>query len=91
MQVRDVTAGFKAYRGEVLANLELATIKSEGYCFQVDLVNRARNRGHCICEVPIVFVERELGVSKMNKKIVQEALKRVTIWGLTQRITGKRY
>ena len=91
VEIRDVTAGFKAYRSGVLSALDLDSIVSEGYCFQVDLVNRARNRGYRICEVPIVFVERELGVSKMNKKIVQEALKRVTVWGLAQRLLRKRY
>lgn len=80
--VRDATAGFRAYRRTALERMDLATVASQGYCFQVDLTRRAAAAGLRIVEVPITFVERELGDSKMSGPIVAEALWRVTQWGV---------
>ena len=85
--VNDITAGYRAYRREVLEKLKLRTVASAGYCFQIDLAWRTLEAGFTIVEVPITFTEREHGVSKMSGNIVQEALVRVTKWGLRRRWT----
>jgi len=82
LPVRDVTGGFRAFRTRTLEGLGLDEVESQGYCFQVDLARRAVRGGFTVKEVPITFVERELGVSKMSRSIVFEALWRVTVWGL---------
>jgi dolichol-phosphate mannosyltransferase len=84
--IRDATGGFRAFRRKTLLELDLATVHSQGYCFQIDLALRTVDRGFRVIEVPITFVERELGTSKMSRAIVVEALWRVTLWGLTRRI-----
>ena len=81
--VNDATAGYRAYRSDALEQLDLDTVASQGYCFQVDLTRRAVRAGLRVVEVPITFVERELGASKMSGLIVAEALLRVTQWGVT--------
>jgi dolichol-phosphate mannosyltransferase len=86
MQVADATGGFRAFRAPVLRALDLSKVRSQGYCFQVDLVRRASRRGFRVAEVPITFVERTHGVSKMSGGIVREALLLVTVWGLTDRV-----
>ena len=83
--VRDATAGFRAYRRSALERMDLSTVSSQGYCFQVDLTRRASAAGLRIVEVPITFVEREQGNSKMSGAIVTEALWRVTQWGVASR------
>ncbi len=85
MPVNDATAGFRVYRADALRALELDTVASEGYCFQVDLTRRAVARGLVVAEVPITFVERELGDSKMNQDVASESLKRITRWGVEHR------
>jgi dolichol-phosphate mannosyltransferase len=85
MPVRDATAGFRAYRRSALEAIDLSTVSSQGYCFQVDLTRRAVAAGLTVAEVPITFVEREVGDSKMSRSIVAEALWRVTVWGVTDR------
>jgi dolichol-phosphate mannosyltransferase len=85
IDLRDVTGGFRAYRRRTLENLDLAEVHSQGYCFQIDLAWRAVSRGCRVVEVPITFVERERGVSKMSGAIVVEAIWRVTRWGLARR------
>jgi len=85
LPVRDATGGFRAYRRAVLDSLDLDDISSQGYCFQVDLVLRAVRGGFTVAEVPIRFVERAAGTSKMDRSIVTEALWRVTVWGLSGR------
>lgn len=82
LPLRDATGGYRAYRRAVLDELPLETVSSQGYCFQVDLVWQAWRRGFRVTEVPITFVERERGESKMSKAIVGEALWRVTWWAL---------
>ena len=83
--VADATAGFRAYRAELLQALVQGDVASQGYCFQVDMTRRARAAGAAIAEVPIDFDERAEGVSKMSSGIVREALVKVTLWGLTHR------
>jgi dolichol-phosphate mannosyltransferase len=84
--IADVTGGFRVYRRRVLEGLDLDGVASQGYCFQVDLVWRAVRAGCRVVEVPITFTEREQGTSKMTGDIVREALWRVTLWGVRQRI-----
>jgi len=88
--LRDVTGGYRAFRADTLRRLDLHEVASQGYCFQVDLAWRASQRQLRITEVPITFVEREVGSSKMNQKIVIEALWRVTMWGFDDRVTRLR-
>ncbi len=80
--VNDMTSGFKAFRIEVLKSISLEGIRSNGYAFQVEMNVWAHRRGFKIVEVPIVFTERRVGVSKMSKKIVFEAVKIVLILGV---------
>ena len=83
--VRDATAGYRAYRASALDAIDIDSIASQGYCFQVDLTRRAVQAGLTVVEVPITFVEREVGDSKMSGAIVAEALWRVTRWGIGDR------
>ncbi|WP_019885715.1 glycosyltransferase [Streptomyces purpureus] len=84
--IRDVTGGFRAFRRETLEGLGMDEIASQGYCFQVDLAWRTVKAGFRVVEVPITFVERERGDSKMSRAIVAEALWRVTAWGVGSRV-----
>lgn len=86
--VVDSTSGFRCYRREVLEALELETISSEGYAFQVEMVFRARRAGFEITEIPIVFRERSQGKSKMSKQIVLEGMLWVTRNGLRRLTSG---
>jgi dolichol-phosphate mannosyltransferase len=88
--IHDATGGFRAFRADTLRALDLHEVASQGYCFQVDLAWRAAQRGMRVTEVPITFVERETGESKMSRKIVVEALWRVTAWGIEARVTKVR-
>jgi dolichol-phosphate mannosyltransferase len=81
--VRDATAGFRAYRAATLEKIGLAEVNSQGYCFQVDLTRRTVGSGLRVVEVPITFVERVHGTSKMSGKVFIEALWRVSLWGVT--------
>lgn len=89
--VKDSTAGFRAYRAEVIAATNLSGVASQGYCFQIDMVYRAWRAGYRIVEVPVTFAERERGASKMSSDIVREALWRVGLWGVQARLeTAKK-
>ena len=90
MPLSDATGGYRAYRRRVLDELHLEGVQSQGYCFQVDLAWHAWCAGNRIVEVPITFVERARGESKMSRAIVVEALWRVTWWGLTSRRSRTR-
>lgn len=90
MPVHDATAGYRAYRASALQAVGLAHVASEGYCFQVDLTQRAVRQGLRVREVPITFVEREIGDSKMSGEIVRESLQRITRWGLEHRARQMR-
>ena len=83
--VKDATGGFNAYRASTLRGISLDEVASAGYCFQIDLVWRALKNGFKVVEVPIEFVEREFGDSKMSRNIVIEALIRTTLWGIDHR------
>jgi dolichol-phosphate mannosyltransferase len=85
VQVHDATGGYRVYRRCVLEAIDYAAVASQGYCFQVDLVRRALAAGFRVREVPITFVERARGESKMSGEIVREALWRVTQWGVEHR------
>jgi dolichol-phosphate mannosyltransferase len=80
--VKDSTAGFRIYKTSAIKKLNLGNIKSEGYCFQIEMTREVKKIGGLISEVPITFVERQFGKSKMSGKIVFEAMLRVTYWGL---------
>jgi dolichol-phosphate mannosyltransferase len=82
LPIRDVTSGYRAFTAEALRRIEFADVVSQGYCFQVEMVMRASQAGLTIDEVPITFVERELGESKMSQRIVLEAMMRVSAWGV---------
>lgn len=88
--VRDATAGFRAFRRETLQAIDLDSVSSRGYCFQIDLTRRVTRAGIPVREVPITFVERERGESKMSGSIVGEALWRVTWWGVQERLRRLR-
>ncbi len=75
--VRDLTGGFKCFRREVLEALDLPTVASTGYAFQIELTFRALKRGFRVAEVPIVFADRRVGRSKMSRRIVLEAMRNV--------------
>ncbi|HET9633641.1 MAG TPA: polyprenol monophosphomannose synthase [Terrabacter sp.] len=86
MSVNDATAGYRVYRSSALRTMGLQGVESQGYCFQIDLTLRAIRAGLTVVEVPITFVEREVGVSKMGRDIVREALTSVTRWGIEHRV-----
>ncbi|MFD8750596.1 polyprenol monophosphomannose synthase [Kitasatospora sp. NPDC059577] len=88
--IKDVTGGYRAFRKETLLGLGMDEVASAGYCFQVDLAWRTVKAGFKVAEVPITFIERELGASKMSRTIVVEALWRVTSWGLSDRLARLR-
>ena len=80
--VNDVTAGFRVYKTSIIERIDFSTVLSQGYCFQIEMTRKVLSLKGKIKEVPITFIEREFGVSKMNTKIVIEAMVRVTLWGL---------
>ena len=88
--VRDSTSGYRAFRRQVLEELKLDEVASQGYCFQIDLAWKTWRSGFRVREVPITFTEREVGRSKMSRAIVVEALWRVAGWGLTSRSRSAR-
>jgi dolichol-phosphate mannosyltransferase len=85
IELHDATGGYRAYHRSVLEGIDYGGVASQGYCFQVDLARRALDAGYRIVEVPITFVERERGESKMSGEIVREAFWRVTKWGAVHR------
>ena len=87
--VADSTAGYRAYSAGILRMLDLDRIRAEGYGFQIEMTYRARQHGAAITEVPIKFVDREAGESKMSSFIVVEALGLVTFWGLGRIVHGR--
>jgi dolichol-phosphate mannosyltransferase len=86
LPLTDATGGYRAARGELIDRLPFADVASEGYCFQVDWAWRAVRAGARVAEVPITFSERRFGRSKMSGSIVGEALVRVTVWGVRDRL-----
>ena len=88
--VRDATAGFRAYRADMLRAIELSTVRADGYGFQIEMAYRVAGHGGRVVEVPIDFVDRTLGDSKMSGHIVVEALLLVTWWGIRDRLRPRR-
>lgn len=84
--VRDATAGFRVFRRATLERLDLSGVRSQGYVFQADLAFRTLRAGLRVVEVPIEFVERVRGASKMTPRIAVESLLRITRWGLAVRL-----
>jgi len=83
MPVNDATGGFKCYRRSVLESIELDEIKSNGYAFQIEMNYKVWKKGFRLCEIPIIFVDRDRGESKMSKDIVYEAA--FMVWKLKLR------
>jgi dolichol-phosphate mannosyltransferase len=91
--IQDATGGFRAYRADALRKIGVEEVSSQGYCFQVDLTLRTVRCGLRVAEVPITFVERTHGASKMSRAIMVEAFQRLTQWGIEHhvgRLTGRR-
>ena len=84
--VQDATSGFRAYRSAILEPMDLATVRAEGYAFQIEMARRVHKRGGRITEIPIRFADRTAGRSKMSRRIVFEAIALVTAWGIRDRI-----
>ena len=85
-RVKDATAGFRVYRASALRTIDVQTVASSGYGFQVELTWRTLQHGLVIVETPIRFVEREIGVSKMSGNIISEAFVAVARWGGAHRL-----
>jgi dolichol-phosphate mannosyltransferase len=90
LPLRDATGGYRVFRRATLEGIDLHNVASQGYCFQVDLARRAVDAGFRVVEVPITFVERERGESKMTGPIVREALVKVGAWGARRRVDQLR-
>ena len=90
IDVRDATAGYRLYRRTTLEKIELGTVRSAGYVFQTDLAARVVRAGLVVREVPIEFVERIRGESKMGPAVAAESLRRITAWGLGERVRQLR-
>jgi dolichol-phosphate mannosyltransferase len=85
LPVRDATGGFRLFRRSTLEAIDLPSVRSVGYCFQADLAWRTLQAGLRVREVPIEFVERVRGESKMSPDVAVESLRRITAWGLRER------
>lgn len=88
-RLRDITSGFRGFRATALAAVDHESLVSQGYCFQIELAWRAERAGLAITEVPITFVERVNGRSKMSVGIVTEAMRSVFVWGLAERLSNR--
>ena len=88
MPIKDATGGFKCFRRKVLEAIDFDKVKSNGYAFQIEMTFKAFKKGFKIGEMPIIFIDRTKGASKMSKKIVREAILMVWILRLKS-ITGK--
>ncbi len=86
LPLRDLTGGFRAFRAGTLRRIDLDSVQSQGYCFQIDLARRTAQAGLTVVEVPITFIERTRGASKMTRAIVVEAFWRVFQWGVQARL-----
>jgi dolichol-phosphate mannosyltransferase len=84
--VKDATGGYRAYKASTLRRIDLSNVESTGYSFQVDITVRIIKAGLRLVEVPITFVERERGVSKMDSAVIREAFWRVAHWGIQRRL-----
>ena len=89
LSVRDATSGFRAYRAEALRTIDLGAVSADGYGFQIEMAYRVAGNGGTIVEIPIEFVDRQRGTSKMCFRIIAEALSLVTWWGIRDRLTHR--
>ena len=89
INIKDATGGYRVYRASTLRKINLDDIESAGYCFQIDMTLRVLQAGLTLIEVPITFVERERGTSKMSNAVIREAFFRVAQWGITARLHGR--
>lgn len=85
IKVKDATAGYRLFRRTTLEKIDLGTVRSTGYVFQTDLAYRTLTQGLRLTEVPIEFIERERGDSKMSGQVARESLQLITRWGLAER------
>lgn len=88
--LRDATAGYRMYRADALRTIDLDTVHADGYGFQIEMAYRVLSTGGVVREVPISFVDRVRGTSKMSSRIVVEALALVTWWGIRDRLLRSR-
>jgi dolichol-phosphate mannosyltransferase len=88
--VRDATAGFRAYRADILEAIDYQSTRADGYAFQVEMAYRVRQQGGTIQELPITFSDRIRGTSKMSGRIVVEAMALVTWWAIRDRLLRRR-
>jgi dolichol-phosphate mannosyltransferase len=92
LQLRDCTSGFKCFKRSVLEAVDLGSVRSDGYSFQIEMNYRCKERGFVLAEVPIIFIDRHAGSSKMSKQIVREAVLMVwklKIGSLLRRLVGR--
>ena len=90
LRVSDSTSGFKAYRSDALRAISIGETRSTGYAFQIESIHRAQRLGHRVVEVPITFVDREEGTSKLSIAVSGEALRLVAWWALRDRVLRRR-
>jgi len=90
LELHDVTAGFRAFSARALADIDVGSTRSSGYGFGIECAYRIAQRGLPACEVPITFVDRTLGKSKLSTRVAVEELLLVTLWGLRDRVTRRR-
>ena len=90
LAVRDATSGFRAYRADMLRRIDMGSVRADGYGFQIEMAYRVAAAEGQIVELPIEFVDRERGTSKMCFRIIAEALLLVTWWGIRDRVVGRR-
>lgn len=86
LDVRDATSGFRAYRTEILGRIDVESVRADGYAFQIEMAHRVANAGGRIIELPITFLDRGQGTSKMSMRIVAEALVLTTWWGVREHL-----
>jgi len=90
LPVHDLTAGYRAYRSEILSRIDVDTVGAEGYGFQIEMTYRVAQAGGRIMEIPIKFIDRVRGTSKMSSAIVVEAMGLVTWWGIRDRVLWRK-
>lgn len=91
LPLHDATSGFRAYRAEALRGIAYEESRADGYGSNIEMVYRLHGRGASIVEIPIEFVDRERGTSKISARIIVEALALVTIWGARDVVLGRRH
>ena len=90
LPVADATSGYRAFRASTLAKVDLEAVRADGYGFQIEMVYRMRQVGGALREIPITFIDRVEGKSKMSGRIIVEALGLVTVWGVRDRVRRLR-